>query len=450
MSKLPTKDPIIVCINGMTCASCELLLEKKLKAVSGIQDVDIDHRSGIARITTTGKPLNYARIANVITNAGYAIADGTTPTLSTIQPDSRKWMEIGGALLVIFAVYMLLDALHLLSFTPSLSGTLSAGGIFLIGLVAGTSSCLAVTGGLMLALAARHNANHLSETQQEKLKPLLHFNVGRLISYFILGGAIGALGQSFTLSARMSGYMSIIVACIMLYLALSILEIIPKGSFPIRPPKKLSRWIMGLSESNHPLAPFSLGALTFFLPCGFTQSLQLAALASGNFATGAMIMFLFALGTLPALIGVSVLSATASGGFSRIFLRFSGTLVLVLALFNIHNGLALAGFTFPLSSSIEADQTIPRIHNGIQEVSMNITPYGYEPRNLTIQAGIPVRWNIDGTDAAGCTSIMTIPSLNISQAIYPGQNVIDFTAEEPGQLAFMCSMGMVRGSFTVL
>ena len=81
---------------------------------------------------------------------------------------------------------------------------------------------------------------------------------------------------------------------------------------------------------------------------------------------------------------------------------------------------------------------------------MKVTRYGYEPSNLTIKAGVPVRWSVDGTGAAGCTSIMTIPSLNIVQALKGGENIIEFTASQKGQLAFMCSMGMVRGSFTVL
>ena len=58
---------------------------------------------------------------------------------------------------------------------------------------------------------------------------------------------------------------------------------------------------------------------------------------------------------------------------------------------------------------------------------------------------------IDGTNAFGCTSIMTIPSLNVSKALHTGENIIEFTApQQRGQLAFMCSMGMVRGSFNVI
>lgn len=443
-----------ICIGGMTCPSCELLLEKKLRAVPGVKHVDVDHKRGIARITAQADKLPSAeRISEVIEKAGYSVIDENAPSVSSLSPDKRKWMEIGGALLIIFAGYKLLQTFDIVSLAPSTSGALSIGGIFLIGLVAGTSSCLAVTGGLLLALAAKHNEIHQAETPWQKFKPLLHFNLGRLVSYFVLGGLVGILGQSITLSTQMSGYMNIIVAFVMLYLALTILEIIPKGSFPIRPPKKLSRWISNLSESDHPAAPFFMGALTFFLPCGFTQSLQLAALASGSFVVGALTMGVFALGTLPSLLGISAISSTATGTFSRLFLRFSGTLVLLLALFNLNSGFALTGFDLSrvfAGGSQQAGAPAPTMNGNVQEVSMAVTNYGYEPKNLTIKAGVPVRWKIDGSGASGCTSVMTIPSLNISEPLRQGENIIEFTATQKGQLAFMCSMGMVRGSFTVI
>ena len=443
-------------IGGMTCPSCELLLERKLKAISGVNHVDINHRTGIARITADASHLpSYDKIASVIRKAGYSLADDAAPTVSSVTPDKRKWMEIGGSLLIIFAIYKLLQAFDLVSLAPSTSGVLSLGGIFVIGLVAGTSSCLAVTGGLLLALAAKHNEMRRAETAREKFKPLLHFNIGRLVSYFVLGGVVGVIGQSVTLSTKMSGYMSIAVAFIMLWLALTILQIIPKGSFPIRPPKKLSRWIASLSESKHPLAPFALGAMTFFLPCGFTQSLQLVALASGNFISGAIIMFTFALGTLPSLLGLSAISSTARGAASRLFLRFSGALVLILALFNLNSGFALTGINFVSvfsvpPSDINALAAAPAIVNGVQQVAMKVTRYGYEPSNLTIKAGVPVQWMIDGAGAFGCTSQIVVPDLNITKSLSNGINEIHFTAPSPGRLAFSCSMGMVRGSFTVL
>ncbi len=81
---------------------------------------------------------------------------------------------------------------------------------------------------------------------------------------------------------------------------------------------------------------------------------------------------------------------------------------------------------------------------------MKVTTAGYVPSNLTIRAGIPVKWMIDGSQAYGCTSQIVIPALNISKSLSQAINEIDFTAPTTGQLAFSCSMGMVRGTFTVL
>src|SRR3989344_879589 len=457
-------------IAGMTCGSCEILLERKLKSIRGVIDASLNHKTGLAELTADAGALpDPNEIEKVARDAGYTTGDPSSPEMKeapamhctvsktgkmTCAPENpkQKWLEIGGALLIIFTVYKLLQAFDLVSLAPPPSDALAYGGILLIGLVAGTSSCLAVTGGLLLALAAKHNELHQAETKWEKFRPLLSFNIGRLVSYFLLGGIVGMIGTSITLSPVMTGYMNVGIALIMLYLALTILHLVPRGVFGIRPPKALSHWIHGLSESDHPAAPFALGAFTFFLPCGFTQSLQLVALASGSFLTGSLTMYVFALGTLPSLIGLSTIASTARGGTSRMFLRFSGALVLLLALFNINSGFALTGINVEslLRNPTPAVGAAPSVNGGVQEIAMRVTRYGYEPSNLTIKAGIPVRWIVDGAGAQGCTSQLVIPSLNIVKTLTQGQNIIEFTAPNPGQLAFSCSMGMVRGSFTVL
>lgn len=436
--------PHVVCIDGMTCPSCELRLEQALRDIPGVRSAEVDHASGIARIETAkGISLKEALIRQVVEREGYRVASGGAP-----RRTGGKWMEIGASLLVIYALYLALSAFDLASLAPSVAGTLSIGGILAIGLIAGTSSCLAVTGGLLLALTARHAAR--TGGGSGRFVPVLQFNLGRLASYFLLGGVIGAAGQSLTPSPAATGYLNIAVAVAMAVMGLGMLGLLPRGIGLLRPPKRLSRRIAALTDSDHPAAPLLLGALTFFLPCGFTQSLQIAALGSGSFAAGASIMVLFALGTLPSLLGIGALSTTLRGRPQRLFLRFAGTLVVVLAAVNLQSGLALTGLQ--PAAGAAGGGALAREENGIQRVSMSVSPYGtYEPDVLTVRAGVPVEWSIDGTNAQGCTGIMTIPSLAISRPLQPGRNVITFTPPaRPGRLAFMCSMGMVRGAFNVI
>ena len=178
-------------IAGMTCASCEILLERKLSAIPGVKEVKVNHRKDTATLVLDEhSPPTIDHLTAVIHEAGYSLEQEETPTTETVAPAEQKWIEIGCSLLIIFALYKILQIFDLVSLAPAAEGTLSIAGIILIGLVAGTSSCLAVTGGLLLAIAAKYNEIHHAKTVREKFIPLLHFNIGRLASYFVLGGLV--------------------------------------------------------------------------------------------------------------------------------------------------------------------------------------------------------------------------------------------------------------------
>jgi sulfite exporter TauE/SafE len=102
---------------------------------------------------------------------------------------------------------------------------------------------------------------------------------------------------------------------------------------------------------NHILTPLLVGVATFFLPCGFTQSMQIYTLTTGSFMTGALIMFTFALGTLPvlALLSFSSLSIHKKAQ-SGIFFKSVGLIVIFFGIFNLINSLVAIGLIQPLFS----------------------------------------------------------------------------------------------------
>src|SRR5437879_2433510 len=126
------------------------------------------------------------------------------------QNSSRDYVEIGAAFLIIVAILFGLGQLDLLPNQFGVSETMSYGLIFAIGLVASVSSCIAVTGGLLVAVAAKYNEATADLTAMRRLKPHIYFNVGRVLSYTLLGGAIGALGSALTLSPEVSGVLTIV------------------------------------------------------------------------------------------------------------------------------------------------------------------------------------------------------------------------------------------------
>jgi sulfite exporter TauE/SafE len=365
----------------------------------------------------------------------------------------RHYAEIGGILLLVLALYEFLRGTHILSFSTELEGVVSIGAVFVVGLVAAGSTCLAVVGGLLLSVSASWAQAHQARTTWEKFEPLLLFNMGRLAGYFVLGGLVGLLGSSIALSSRATGYATVAVAVVMIVLGLNILKILPKRYCTIPLPRALKKRIQNLSHSRNPAMPALLGSLTFFLPCGFTQSMQLLALGSGSFLGGATIMFVFALGTLPALIGLSAVSSVAQGNFARYFFKFSGAFVLLLGLYNLQSGLLLSGIDAhnTLGRAIgwntvaaEKDPHVMINERGQQIISVTVSDQGYSPSSVTIDPGMETWiYAFAPNGVSGCASFMTVPALNRSTPIQKGGNWLYL--EHPTQsLVATCSMGMLR------
>jgi len=251
-----------------------------------------------------------------------------------------------------------------------------------------------------------------------------------------------------------------IAAVDMLIMGLEMLHIAPawvKRLLP-RTSKSLSHKIMDAEGKEHWATPFFLGAATFFLPCGFTQALQLYALTTGSFGTASTILLAFALGTAPALLVLGYASNSLKGKLGKWFFQFSGALVVVLGLWNIQNAFSIAGISLPFASSKSSDapllMSIPNTverKDGVQVVKMKVDSLeGYVPENITIEAGKPVRWEVDGTNAGGCATVLISRELGVQTVLKKGINVIEFTPQKPGKIAFSCSMGMYRGTFTVI
>jgi sulfite exporter TauE/SafE len=374
----------------------------------------------------------------------------------TARNSPRDYAEIGAAFLIIVAILLVLGQLDLLPREFGVSETMSYGLVFVIGLVASVSSCIAVTGGLLVAVAAKYNEASTTLTPIQRMKPHIYFNAGRILSYTLLGGAVGALGSALTLSPEVNGILTLVASAVMILLGLQMLRLLPALTrFLPTMPKSFGHFIHDLAERDANGGAFVLGAATFFLPCGFTQALQLYVLAKGSFATGALTMLAFSLGTLPALLSLSAVSSFASGNFQRHFLKFAGAAVIVLGIANIQYGLALTGKEFAPVSLGSGETSLPqqpRMEAGKQVVVMKIDGFDYVPNRFVVKQGIPVEWKIDASDAAACGRFLLAPKLRIRKILSSNStDVIAFTPVEAGEFGFNCGMGMMTpGSFTVV
>ena len=456
---------LTVGISGMTCHSCEITIERKWKKLAGVKRVEVNAGKGEARLTVEGQTPTISELQSALNDTKYQVhADRKKATqASAVSFSTAKrpsFMRLVGLFALVLFIGYLFSKLGLIKTNFNLGSAASFGTVFLIGLVAASSSCIAVVGGLLLSSAAKFNERYVSAKPLARMRPVALFVAGRITSYTILGGLLGVVGNLLSPPPLVTAVITIIAALYMLVMGLEMLHIAPSWLKRILPrmPKSLSHRILDAEKKEHPLAPFGLGAATFFLPCGFTQALQLYALTTGSFVAGATTLLAFALGTAPALLALGWVSSSLKGKVGRFFFQFSGALVIVLGLWNIQNGLTIAGYplSLPKFSGAAATQAANTSGNAnvtmdgnTQVIKMAVNSGGYQPNHFTLQAGKPVRWEVDGTKAQGCISVLTSRKLGIQKFLNAGINTIEFTPTEPGEIQFSCSMGMYRGSFTV-
>ena len=431
----------------MHCVSCEVILEKELKKIPGIKNCKISHKKGIAEIEYDNN-VNKSDIERVIKKCGYELVIEKHHAKKKNKPD---YLQIILIAIGIMAFLFILQKIEIMRLLPNFGTRINIFIALFMGIVASLSTCLALTGGIVMSFGAvvdveNGRKNHFIA----RATPHIYFHLGRIGGFAVLGGILGLIGSKINYSLSFTGYLTIAIAIIMFYIGLQILNIVPnitKLGFHL--PKFLSKPIHKLQDSDHHLMPIIIGVLTFFLPCGFTQTMQLAAVTSQNFITGALIMGAFALGTMPVLISIGIGSTYAHKEKMQFFYRFIGVVILFFGLYSFNSGLVLSGspitIDFWKTGGSAASSTIS---GNVQTVKMNVD-WVFKPTEFKVKKGIPVRWEINGINVSGCSNEIVIPKLNIRKKINVGQNVIEFTPTKEGVLSFSCWMGMINGRFIV-
>lgn len=442
----------VIPIKGMHCRSCELLVSDKIKEIPEVKNVQVNYKKKQA-IVYSRRPIALRIFEEAIIEAGYGV--GIDDSKSLISKDTRIYRDLGISFAVLLLVYFVAKELGF--------NRISVGGssnpssllvVLIVGLTAGISTCMALVGGLVLGISARFSEKHPEANSIQKFRPHVFFNIGRIISYFIFGGIIGLIGSAFQLTGVALGLLTIAVGLVMFILGLQLTEVFPRlNNGGLTLPSSISR-LLGIKkhhekEYSHLNSVF-VGALTFFLPCGFTQAMQLYAMTTGSFTKGALIMGIFALGTAPGLLSVGGLTAVVKGAFARYFFKFAGLLVVFLAIFNISNGYNLTGWKISLGSTEKGSSSDIALEDGKQIVKMTQNAYGYSPNSFTVKQNVPVKWIINSTDSQTCAASIISSKFGIRKSLKPGENILEFTPKEIGDFKFSCSMGMYRGIFRVL
>lgn len=338
----------IYSIKGMHCAACEVLIEKKLLEIPGVKSVDASTADGKATIEYEGEKPSINVLNGIFKKDNYTFFENQPIN----KEDASESMGLKNPTLfgfaiaiVIIMIFLALDRLGI-SGLFNISSKSSTVSFFGFGILAGLSSCAALIGGMVLSLSKQWNELYSPKDHSlKRLEPYILFNMGRILSYGFLGGILGLIGSRLTFSFTVTAWLVIIISLLMVALGCQMLGIRAFRKFQIGLPKFITRSIADEKKFHGKYMPFVMGALTFFLPCGFTITAQTIALLSGSAVQGALIMGFFALGTAPMLlvIGVSSVKFFSKPHFALTFSRVAGFLVLFFALWNIYNQMNVLG-----------------------------------------------------------------------------------------------------------
>ncbi len=385
---------------------------------------------------------------------------------------------------------LMILAFSLLVFPEQGSSTVSLGAAsgalgqlmvaFVTGLTTGGLSCLAVQGGLLASSLAHHIETDMSlhpapvpaaraktrrrsrsrpapRLEVQPAKPIALFLLAKLASYTLLGLLLGWLGSFLTFSPATRAVLLMLIGVFMIGNGLRMLDVHPVFRyFSIEPPKFITRYIRRTAKSAggsqarpDSFTPLFLGALTVFIPCGVTQAMMAAALATGSALMGSALMFAFTLGTSPVFFLVAYLTTQLGARLESYFMRFVTLVVLVLGLVSLNNGLNLIGsplsFTNIARSLFPAQEAVQVV--GQTNLRLDVANDGYFPATLVAKAGEPVTLALVTNKTYSCSRDFVIPALGFYQLLPDtGTVMVDIPPQPSGtRMRFTCSMGMYTG-----
>ncbi|MDR1495576.1 MAG: sulfite exporter TauE/SafE family protein [Clostridiales Family XIII bacterium] len=503
---------LVLRVGGMTCVNCQNRIERALSRTEGVAWARVSYADGTARVEYDPRETDVREIVVAIEGLGYQalpgkrkgkrgkngeeagdVYDGIGSNLAG-GLDARR---VVGILIVVVSVFFILRNF---GFTTSFGNIplaeegMGYGLLFLIGLLTSVH-CVAMCGGINISQCMPADSGGTST--RSTFLPSLKYNFARVCSYTAVGALVGGIGSAVSLSGDLKGLIQLIAGVFMVIMGLSMFGVLPGlGRLVPRMPRVFGEKIESAKSGGK--GPIVVGLLNGLMPCGPLQAMQLFALSTGSPTQGALSMLCFSLGTVPLMFGLGALSSLLGGRFTSRAMVVGAALVVFLGLSMFTQGLTLSGIGVGLpgaggayaardGSSAQGGATVAdggsvsdsgdylsdgdgdgarasipdgepytddegnsySVEDGVQIVRSKLGR-GYP--HITVRAGAPVRWIIDAPEDMinGCNNVIYIPEYVIEHAFEPGENVIEFTPEKPGEFMYSCWMGMITSTITVM
>jgi len=206
---------------------------------------------------------------------------------------------------------------------------------FNLGLLS-TPHCLAMCGGIITALSMVGAGANGSQARR-RIGLVITYNLGRITSYTIAGAIVGLAGKQIAFAIMPSAghfLLKVMAAAILVLIGLHLCGWLPGFRLLESLGIKFWRLIQPLARHFSTVSGLSgaliTGAVWGWLPCGLVYSVLLWSLSSGDALSGALLLFVFGLGTLPGMVTTGFLGIELSGLLKRPAVRTAGGLIIIV------------------------------------------------------------------------------------------------------------------------
>ncbi len=207
---------------------------------------------------------------------------------------------------------------------------------FLIGLF-GSFHCVGMCGPIALALPIQ------KDSRVKLITGRVLYNIGRAITYGVIGILFGLIGQSLSLAGFQQSVS--IIAGVLILLMVILPSKYSQQLYLLKPAYGFTNFLKRkfgvLLKKNSVASVFMIGLLNGFLPCGLVYIAVAGAIATGSYLDGAVYMFVFGLGTLPVMLAMSLAGNFISINVRRKVNKMIPAFMVVLALLFILRGMNL-------------------------------------------------------------------------------------------------------------
>lgn len=200
--------------------------------------------------------------------------------------------------------------------------------------------CVGMCGGIVIAYSSTKIRDDFNKAKEVASHILYSF--GRITTYVLLGAVFGSLGGVATFSNMANGILWVVAGVAMVLTGFSLLGKIKFLTLIEHSVSKTSWYqknFRSLLGSQTLSSFFMLGLLNGLLPCGFVYFFAITAASTGSALSGAFVMLIFGLSTIPALFSMGFFVGLFNkSNFRNIMIKLAALSVIAYGLYTLNNG----------------------------------------------------------------------------------------------------------------